>query len=68
MKTQINDLMQREMSRKEFIAIVGLGLSSVFGLSTIIKLLNGKPLGHSAARTTGYGSSSYGGHKPEASS
>lgn len=56
---QINNLMQKEMSRKEFLATVGLGVASIFGLSTILKLLFGK--GEQRTAQAGYGSSAYGG-------
>lgn len=54
--------MQKEMTRKEFMATMGVGLASVMGFSTIIRLLTGKSLGSSSAVRTGdgYGSSPYG--------
>jgi hypothetical protein len=54
--------MQREVTRKEFLATVGFGVASIFGFSTLIHLLTGKSFGvhHSGM---GYGSSSYGGAK-----
>lgn len=60
MQNHVNELAVKEVTRKEFLAIAGIALSSVFGISTIIKLLNGK---HPDYRTvkTGYGSSLYGG-------
>jgi hypothetical protein len=35
----IDALMQKEMSRKEFITALGIGLLSLAGLSTILRLL-----------------------------
>lgn len=58
---QLNNLMQKEMSRKEFIATLGLGVASILGFSSILKLLFGKGQESQNART-GYGSSPYGGN------
>lgn len=58
MQTQVNELLQKEMSRKEFLATLGFGVASVFGLGTILRLL-----GHNSSASMGYGSSSYGGNK-----
>ena len=55
--------MQKEMTRKEFIATLGLAMASILGFSTIIHLLTGKSLTHSGISRSGYGSSSYGGGK-----
>ena len=56
--------MQKEMTRKEFLATVGFGVATLFGLSTIIKLLTGKenPLQQNS-KTFGYGSGVYGGER-----
>jgi hypothetical protein len=55
-------LMQKEVTRKEFLATLALGMASVMGFSTIIKLLTGKSVGerleHKASN--GYGASAYG--------
>ena len=63
-QTPLHQLLELEVSRKEFLATLGFGALSIVGLSTIIKFLTGhsgsavstKPVG----RTRGYGSSSYG--------
>ena len=55
---QVTALMQKEMTRKEFLATMGFGVASVMGFGTIVKLLSGKPLHRSSM---GYGSSTYGG-------
>lgn len=59
MKQQLNSLMQKEVSRKEFLGMSGLAVASVFGLGSIIKLLNGQSILSSKANS-GYGSSPYG--------
>jgi hypothetical protein len=62
MTKPIDSIMEKEMTRKEFIAVLGFGVASVLGFSTIIHLLTGKrsPLHHV---TMGYGSSVYGGEQ-----
>ena len=63
-QTPLRQLLELEVSRKEFLATLGFGALLVVGLSTIIKFLTGhsgtavsmKPVG----RTGGYGSSAYG--------
>jgi hypothetical protein len=59
----LQEIMHKEMSRKEFLATVGFGLASIFGLSTALHFLFGKS--HSSAQPAnyGYGASVYGGHK-----
>jgi hypothetical protein len=63
MHKQLDTLFQKEMSRKEFLATLGLGVASIMGFSTIIKLVTGKSVdSHLGQRTgLGYGSSPYGG-------
>jgi hypothetical protein len=60
MPKPIDALLQKEMSRKEFLMMLGFGLASVMGFSTILRLLTGKSLDRNHA-VSGYGSSSYGG-------
>jgi hypothetical protein len=64
MNAHLSQLMDKEVSRKEFLAMLGLALASVFGFSTILKLLTGKSLeSHQSLANGGYGSSLYGGMK-----
>lgn len=65
MTQPLNQLMQKEMDRKEFLLTLGLGVASIFGFSTIIHLLTGKSVsGHlNKGVTGGYGFTSYGGGK-----
>ncbi|MGF7229124.1 MAG: hypothetical protein ACQR33_04025 [Candidatus Saccharibacteria bacterium] len=61
---QLNNLMEKEMSRKEFLATLGFGIASLMGFSTIIKLLFNKGGSHQATNSSlGYGASVYGGSK-----
>ncbi len=65
MQKPVVALLEKEMSRKEFIATLSFGLASVMGFSGIIHFLTGKSvhsrLGQNASN--GYGSSAYGGGK-----
>ncbi len=54
---KLDNIMQKEMTRKEFIGTVGFGLASLFGLASILRLVSGK----GTRATSGYGASSYGG-------
>ena len=59
MKQQLDGLMHKEVSRKEFLGMSGLAVVSLFGLGSIAKLLNGQSLLGNHARR-GYGSTPYG--------
>jgi len=60
MNTQLSNVMGKEVSRGEFLGMVGLAAASIFGLGTLIRLLTGKSLeGHRVL--SGYGASTYGG-------
>lgn len=62
MNTHLANLMNKEVSRGEFLGMLGLAIASIFGLGTLIKLLTGKSLeGHHVLG--GYGASVYGGPK-----
>jgi hypothetical protein len=62
MQKPLDTLLQREMTRKEFIAAIGFGVASVMGVGSIIKFV--KPsFGSSLSQPTssqGYGTSAYG--------
>lgn len=61
MAKALNQLLQKDMTRQEFLLTLGLGIASIFGFSTIIRLLTGHSLDRHVGR--GYGSSAYGGNK-----
>jgi len=65
MNTQLSSLMEKEVSRKEFLGMSGLAIASIFGFGTIVKLVTGKSLAsnRSLNSSSGYGSSAYGGSK-----
>lgn len=60
---QLNNLMQKEMTRKEFLTTMGFGVASVLGFSSVLKMLFGKGEQHfhASSSSMGYGSSVYGG-------
>jgi hypothetical protein len=67
MTKHVSTLLQKEVSRKEFLGMSGLAVASIFGFGAVIKLVTGKSLtsslhGHQAVMS-GYGSSAYGGFK-----
>jgi hypothetical protein len=57
--TPAQQLLQKDVTRKEFIGVVALGLVSILGFSSIIHFLTGHS-GRSVAQR-GYGSGPYGG-------
>jgi hypothetical protein len=65
MNKQIATLMQKEMTRKEFLATLGFGVATVFGFGSLIRLLTGKQpaAGQQSPMLSGYGSSVYGGRR-----
>ena len=63
---KLHGLVQKEMTRKEFLATLGFGLATVFGLSTLVRLLTGKdnnPFQQNSS--VGYGGGSYGGGRKQ---
>ena len=59
---QLQGLMQKEMSRKEFLATIGLGIVTVMGFSTLVNTLMGSK-NNQQQTNAGYGSNPYGGAK-----
>ena len=57
MTKHLESLMQKEMTRKEFLTTVGFGIASIFGFSAVLKMLTGRK----QEGSNGYGSSAYGG-------
>lgn len=53
----LQHILQKEMSRKEFLVMVGLGLATLVGLSSLLQMLGKR----NPWQSSGYGSSSYGG-------
>lgn len=60
MPLKYQDFLDKEMSRKEFLATVGLGLASLLGFASVLQMLKN---GSNRSTSFGYGSSVYGGKK-----
>ena len=58
MNLPINELLQKEMSRKDFLRLVGVGLLTIGGVNALLK--NFEHLGKAPKKSAGYGSSAYG--------
>ena len=59
--TPAQQLLQQELTRKEFMATLGMGVVSILGFSSIIHFLTGhKGRALAGQERSGYGSSSYG--------
>jgi hypothetical protein len=60
---RLEQAMQAEMTRKEFLTALGIGLLSIAGINTLLRLFSGHSgtSPHGGAST--YGGSSYGGPK-----
>jgi len=54
-QNSIQELTKKEMSRKEFIALTGLGVASLMGVSNIIRLLGNKQKAANSSGSGGYG-------------
>lgn len=59
---QLQTILQKEVSRKEFLGIAALALISILGFGHIMQLLTGKSLEHHSVGD-GYGDAAYGGAK-----
>ncbi len=59
----IDDLMQKEMSRKDFLRYIGLAFLSLIGVAAILQNLQSSLSGNAhktPARQSGYGGTAYG--------
>ena len=68
MTTQVSALLEKEVSRKEFLSMSGLAVASILGFGSVIKLLTGKSVHSSFGATpqsmnSTYSSGAYGGFK-----
>jgi hypothetical protein len=65
MTKPLQSLLQKEISRKEFIATLGFGIASLIGISNVVQSLTGRSMApsfmQSKQQSSGYGSSPYGG-------
>jgi Trp operon repressor len=63
MQKPLQTLLEKEMTRKEFMTTLGVGVASVMGFSSLLKLAGvGQQASHHNV-SSGYGSSAYGGVK-----
>lgn len=60
-KAQIDELLSKEMSRKEFLQHIGSGMLVLFGISGLMKALLQTQPKINRPTSAGYGSSAYGG-------
>jgi hypothetical protein len=61
MKT-LEPLLQKDVTRKEFLTLIGFGLASLFGMNRILALITGKGSSERIRHfSSGYSSSDYGG-------
>ncbi len=63
---EVNKLLQKKMDRKGFLKHVAVGFVAMTGVAGLVKTLTGVN-GTQQSTTTGYGSSVYGGAKPQQS-
>ena len=64
MQKPLQTLLEKEMTRKEFMATLGFGAASVLGFGSLLKLMGvGSQISNHNHVSTGYGSSVYGGVK-----
>lgn len=61
---QLDEVMNKEMTRKEFLATLGFGIASIMGFSTVLRFLFGR--GSQQTANAGYGANAYGGNKKQA--
>ena len=59
MATKFEELLSKEMTRRQFLMTIGLGFVSLFGLSAMMGALTKEAAGVSQA-PTGYGARTYG--------
>ena len=62
---KLSDLMQKDMTRKEYLATMGFGVATIFGFATILRLITGRDDNpFQQQNSLSYGGGSYGGDKP----
>jgi hypothetical protein len=62
----LDQLMQKEMTRKEFLLTLALSLASIFGIGRIIELFTGHSLSNNTNSHLGAQTSSYSGSSAKA--
>lgn len=59
-KSLLDDLLSKDMDRKQFLAHLGMGVLAVTGISTALKTMTQSSVTQTPKRTSGYGGSAYG--------
>lgn len=59
MSGKLQSITNQELSRKEFLTLIGLGIVSVLGIGNLLRLITGKSVHQETPGS--YGTSSYGG-------
>lgn len=61
-QNDMQNLLRKEMDRKDFLKHVGIGFAAIIGITTVLKTVNS--LSGNKQNTVGYSSGAYGG-KPQ---
>ncbi len=59
---KLDHILDRKMTRKEFLGTIGLGVVALFGLSSLMGILSGS---EKTPQATGYGTNLYSGSSDE---
>jgi hypothetical protein len=62
MNKRLNEIMSKEMTRKQFIGVLGAAILAVFGITSILDILSGNSKVEPVSKY-GYGTGPYGGTK-----
>lgn len=57
---RLQDILHKEVTRKEFLSILGLNLIVILGFDRLLTVLTTHESGHKNMQMKGYGSGSYG--------
>jgi hypothetical protein len=60
MQTTLADIVDKEVTRREFFSLVGYGLAAVIGLTSLLQFLGKSSTQQPRTGSAGYGSSAYG--------
>lgn len=60
MQTTLADIVDKEVTRREFFSLVGFGLAAVIGLTSLLQFLGKSSPQQPRTGSAGYGSSAYG--------
>ena len=60
MQTTLADIVDKEVTRREFFSLVGFGLAALIGLTSLLQFLGKSAPQQSRSGSAGYGSSAYG--------